>query len=83
VYCAIAHSSGAPDGNSDMTFFIDGEIVGTFSQPPSTGSQPDYQYHVPVYVNYSMPATLHTFALQNGHIGGQESLVLLDSIIYT
>jgi len=80
VYCAIAHSS---DGYSDMTFFIDGELVGSFSQPPSTGSQPDYQYHVPVYVNHSMPAALHTFALQNGHIGGQKSLVLLDSIIYT
>jgi hypothetical protein len=66
-----------------MTFFIDGEVVGTFSQPPSKGSQSDYQYHVPVYVNHSIPAALHTFTLQNGQIGGQESLVLLDSITYT
>jgi hypothetical protein len=66
-----------------MTFFIDGEIVGTFVQAPTPGSLPGYQYHVPVYANHSMPATHHTFTLQNGHTGGQGSLVLLDSIMYT
>jgi len=83
VYCAIAHSASSPDGHSDMTFFIDNEVVGKFVQAPTTESQPDYQYHVPVYVNHSMPAGIHTFTLQNGRIGGQKSLVLLDSIMYT
>jgi len=83
VYCVIAHSSSSPDGHSDMIFSIDNEVVGTFAQAPTTGHHPTYQYRVPVYVNHSMPAGIHTFTLQNGRMGGQKSLVLLDSIMYT
>ncbi|KAE9385799.1 hypothetical protein BT96DRAFT_1006711 [Gymnopus androsaceus JB14] len=30
VFCAIAESSTSPDGDSDMSFYIDGELKGTF-----------------------------------------------------
>ena len=81
VFCIIAHTFTSPDGNSDMTFLIDGQPVGSFSQSP-TGA-PNYDFGVPVYSNNSLPAGNHLFTLQNGHVNGLKSLVLLDYIIYS
>lgn len=64
-----------------MTFFIDGDVVGEFALEPTGSGTIDF--NVPVYVNESMPDGVHTFTLQNGHLGGVQSLVLLDSIVYT
>lgn len=68
-------------GDSDMTFFIDDEEVGYFNRP-ATGI-PGYAYDVPVYFNDSLLAGVHTLRLQNGHVNGIKSLVLLDRIIYS
>ncbi|THU80168.1 hypothetical protein K435DRAFT_696243 [Dendrothele bispora CBS 962.96] len=83
VFCVLARSTVAfrPDGNSDMSFYIDGVLSGTFvKQAP--GEQ-GYDYHVPVYVNESLSPGQHDFLLQNGHVNGTKSLVLLDSIVYS
>jgi hypothetical protein len=66
-----------------MTFFIDNEVVGTFSLASYIGNESEYQYNVPIYVNHSMPAGVHKFTLQNGQKRGQKSLIMLDSIVYT
>ncbi|KAH8086598.1 hypothetical protein BXZ70DRAFT_899946 [Cristinia sonorae] len=81
VYCILAHTSVSPDGNSDITFLIDGEAVGSFFQAPNNAT--NYGFNVPVYTNASIPSGNHTFTLQNGHVDGPKSLVLLDYIVYT
>ncbi|KAI0682003.1 hypothetical protein C8Q76DRAFT_573608, partial [Earliella scabrosa] len=81
VYCVVTRSSTQPFGNSDMTFYLDGQQVGTFIQEPSGDST--YQYNVPVYVNASIPSGDHAFMLVNGRAGGQSALALLDYIVFT
>ncbi|THH30166.1 hypothetical protein EUX98_g3998 [Antrodiella citrinella] len=81
VFCILAHTFSSPDGNSDMTFLIDGQPVGAFSQSP-TGAT-NYDFNVPVYTNTSIPFGIHTFTLWNGHVNEAKSLVLLDYLIYS
>ena len=81
VYCVVTRSSTQPFGNSDMTFYLDGQQVGTFIQEPNGDST--YHYNVPVYVNASIPSGDHTFMLVNGRAGGQSALALLDCIVFT
>lgn len=64
-----------------MTFLIDGQPVGSFSQLPDGAT--NYDFNVPVYVNTSIPFGVHTFTLENGHVNDTKSLVLLDYIIYS
>ncbi|ETW82926.1 hypothetical protein HETIRDRAFT_426400 [Heterobasidion irregulare TC 32-1] len=80
VFCIITHTSSSPDGNTDLQFFIDSQLVGTYRLQP-TGSTV-YDYNVPVYVNESLPNGLHNLTIQNGRIGGLFSLILLDKIMY-
>lgn len=81
VFCAIDHSSNDPDGNSDMTFFIDGEEVGTFELAPT--GQNNFSYHFPVFASDPLPSGPHTLTMENGHLGGSQALALLDYFIYT
>ena len=81
VICALALTTSSPAGNSDMSFYIDQQLVGTFAQSaPGTSG---YQYNVTVYANSALTYGTHTFTIQNGHVNGPKSLVLLDRIIYT
>lgn len=81
AFCVLAPTSDALDGNTDMTFFIDGQNVGSFTR--DTTGQSGYQYNVPVYANPSLPFGDHTFTLQNGRTGGQAALALFDYMIFT
>ncbi|KAI0090028.1 hypothetical protein BDY19DRAFT_888760 [Irpex rosettiformis] len=81
VYCIISHSLDNPFGNSDMTFYIDDEVVGNYALYPN--GDPTYDFNVPVYTNDSISPGVHSFRLQGGSIGGQWSIVLLDYIVYT
>ncbi|TBU46568.1 hypothetical protein BD309DRAFT_840655, partial [Dichomitus squalens] len=81
VFCVVTHSFTSPVGNSDMSFFLDGNLVGTFQQPPNGNAT--YEYNVPVYVNESLPPGQHTIVVVNGELGGNTSLTLLDYIVYT
>ncbi|KAF5365955.1 hypothetical protein D9758_006727 [Tetrapyrgos nigripes] len=81
VYCVLARTTTRPAGNSDMTFYIDGQFVGALQKPaPGTSG---YDYDVPVYVNTTLSHGFHTFVLQNGHPGNPNSLVILDRIVYS
>lgn len=64
-----------------MSFFIDGQPVGAFFKvPPGVDG---YDYNVSVYSNTSLTPGLHTLIIQNGRINGNQSLLLLDSVVYT
>ncbi|KAF4592735.1 hypothetical protein EYR38_008435 [Pleurotus pulmonarius] len=81
VLCALARSKSTPYGNSDMRFFIDGHLAGTFSrEAPGT---PGYEYNVTVFSIANLLPTEHIITIQNGHSGGPPSLMLLDAIVYT
>ncbi|KAJ4499276.1 hypothetical protein C8R41DRAFT_915489 [Lentinula lateritia] len=82
VYCALAESSTSPDGDSDMSFYIDGSLKGTFVKT-APGNNNVYDYAIPVFSIDSLSVGMHNFTLQNGHVNGTKSLVLLDEIIYT
>ncbi|PBK76657.1 hypothetical protein ARMSODRAFT_948481 [Armillaria solidipes] len=81
VKCILATTATSPTGNSDMTFYIDNDLVGEFYQ--TAPGEPGYEYNFTVYSNNSIPDGLHTFKLQNGHIDGIKALVILDAIIYS
>ncbi|KIK58739.1 hypothetical protein GYMLUDRAFT_141516, partial [Collybiopsis luxurians FD-317 M1] len=81
VFCALAESSTSPDGNSDMSFLIDGILAGTFLQKAPGNN--NYKYGVPVFSNTSLSPSQHNLTIQNGHINGPKSLMLLDQIVYT
>lgn len=80
VYCIISHSSSDPDGESDLQFMIDGDIVGSANITP-TGSS-TYSYNYLVYSG-QFPTGQHTLTVINGQDGGPRSMILLDYIVYT
>jgi len=81
VYCILAPSE-ANTSQSDMTFFIDTSLVGTFSSP-SSGSQ-DCEYNFNVYANKSLPLGNHTITIQSGRAADEQgSSILLDYITYS
>ncbi|KAK7450644.1 hypothetical protein VKT23_012955 [Stygiomarasmius scandens] len=43
----------------------------------------DYEYNVPVYVNEDLSPGFHDLKIQNGHVNGIKSLILLDYVIFT
>ena len=67
---------------TDMTFLLDGNIVGNFSQTTVSGCCAEYNYEVPVYVNESLPNIQHTLTVETG-VSGNKVITLLDRIIYT
>ncbi|KAJ3879968.1 hypothetical protein F5051DRAFT_401130 [Lentinula edodes] len=82
VFCALAESTTAPDGNSDMAFYIDGQPMGTFAKP-APGFDDIYEYQYLVFSIDTLVMGVHTLVLQNGYMNAQKSLVLLDYIVYS
>ncbi|KAJ7225969.1 hypothetical protein GGX14DRAFT_642160 [Mycena pura] len=81
IFCAISQSRTDPDGDSDMTFYLDGVPVGSFAEPaPGIAG---FDYNVPVFANPAISPGPHTLIIQNGHQNGGTSLLILDSIVYT
>ncbi|KAF7310547.1 hypothetical protein HMN09_00597500 [Mycena chlorophos] len=66
--------------NIDLVFFLDGVQVGGFSQ--ATGTSRTFQ-GVTVLALENIAARTHTLAIQNGQLDGSDSLLILDSIVYT
>ena len=66
-----------------MSFFLDGNLVGSYRQLPTGDAT--YEYNVPVYVNTSLPPGNHTIEIQNGqpNLSKTDSTILLDYIVYT
>lgn len=80
VMCILTGTAGNPDGNTDMTFFLDNERVANFSRAPDGDAS--YQFNVPVFSMDGLSMTQHNITLVSG-MQGQAALVLLDRVIYT
>ncbi|KAF7306537.1 hypothetical protein MIND_00445000 [Mycena indigotica] len=81
VFCAIPRTSFAPNGNIQLTFYIDGVQAGQFSRMATSST--GFDYNVPVFVLEQLTSAPHTLTIQNGIQGGADSLMILDSIVYT
>lgn len=78
--CILTGSENAPDGNTDMTFILDGSTVGSFEKQPDGDTS--YKFNQTVFSKKNLTNTAHTLQIQVG-LGGQKALILLDSIVYT
>ena len=76
VYCIIA-----PFWPTNLTFHLDGESAGTFALAANTSRA--YEYGVLVYASAALPLREHTLTIQSGGGDGNDTLVLLDRIVYT
>lgn len=67
---------------TDLTFLIDNEQVGYYSQPDINGM--GWVYNMLFFSTQSLSSGQHTLTIQNGaHNGSAISLLLLDYIIYS
>ena len=80
VSCIVTGSLENPDGNTDLTFYIDNANVGSFEKTPDGNAT--YLYGTNVFATKGLSNTLHTLTIESGS-GGSEALVMLDSITYT
>nr|GAT43640.1 predicted protein [Mycena chlorophos] len=80
VNSIILGTASNTSANIDLVFFLDGVQVGGFSQ--STGTSRNFQ-STTVLALENIAARTHTLAIQNGQLDGPDSLLILDSIVYT
>ena len=81
IYCILTRSSSSPNGNTDMTFFIDDQEVSSFSQ--ASNGDKTYLYNQIVFSWSGLDgSTSHNVRLESGH-AGRQALVMLDRIVYT
>ena len=82
VYGVLSQSDSFPGSTADIAFYMDNELGGTFSYTPP-GLPGSYVYNSLLWHTASLPYEQHTFALHNGMLGGNVSLLLLDYVVYT
>ena len=79
VFNIIPNSAGGATTLTNLSFFLDHEYVGQFIHLPDQTT--NIAYHVPVYVNESLPDTQHSLDIRA--TGPNASLVLFDYAIYS
>ncbi|KAI0758222.1 hypothetical protein C8Q74DRAFT_307653 [Fomes fomentarius] len=82
VYHLLANSG--PPGvarYTNLTFYLDDDYVGVFCHVPAIANTTTIQYHVPVYVNTTLPDAPHTLVISS--TGSDASLILFDFVVYT
>lgn len=75
--CILTGSETGPDGNTDMTFFLDGSAVGSFKRQPDGDTS--YSFNQTVFSKENLTNTAQILV----GLGRQKALILLDSIVYT
>lgn len=82
MYGIQSQSEDAPLSDADILFYMDGTDRGhyTFS---AMGPQNAYTYSQLLFSADNLDEIPHTLMIQNGRIGGELSLMLLDAIVYT
>ena len=80
VYCIVSNSKHYP---TSLTFFIDGEADGSYSTSPTSTDDTSFNYNVLVYSNDALESGDHTIEIQNGGHSVQDSVILLDYIVYS
>lgn len=78
--CILTGSETGPDGNTDMTFFLDGSAVGSFKRQPDGDTS--HSFNQTVFSMENLTNTAHSLQILVG-LGGQKALILLSSIVYT
>ncbi|EJF67361.1 hypothetical protein DICSQDRAFT_165186 [Dichomitus squalens LYAD-421 SS1] len=79
VYNIIANDLPGTTTFTNLTFWIDNEVVGSFTHSPENTEA--FFYSQAVYVNETLPNGLHSLVMHAG--GASESLILFDRIVYT
>ena len=80
VFNIIANNFGGITTFTNLTFYIDNELVGSYIHTPT--SDANILYRVPVYTNTSLANQEHFLRIVNGG-GPDASLILFDFIAYT
>lgn len=82
LYGVIPEFNDTIRSAANYSYFIDGDLVGTFTLSPS--DRPIFHYDFVLYANSSIPNGTHQFSMQNGQNGDTTpSLALLDYAVYT
>ena len=79
VYYLLANTVPKTTTLTNLSFHIDGALVGLFKHEPDSSS--DILYHVLVYANASIPNAEHVMEIRAG--GTDASLMLFDFVEYT
>ncbi|TDL24136.1 hypothetical protein BD410DRAFT_719993 [Rickenella mellea] len=80
VYGILANQVPFATTATNLTFTLDGAVVGTFVHVPDSSS--DFIYNVPFYTNPSLPMGQHTLHIESNAVT-QSALILFDYAIYT
>ena len=80
AYNVIANQIPFVTTLTNLTFQINGDLVGTYMHIPENTTN-TFEYDVLVYANTSLPYGQHTFVMSAG--GSNDSLILFDRIVYT
>ncbi|KAF9457474.1 hypothetical protein BDZ94DRAFT_1273082 [Collybia nuda] len=83
VYCVLANTQHYPNGNSDLTFFIDHQETGSYTRAPPKDAIEPFEYNVLVFAVDSLLQENHTLTITNGRTDSPESLLILDYIVYS
>ncbi|PIL37474.1 hypothetical protein GSI_01168 [Ganoderma sinense ZZ0214-1] len=78
VYHIVANSIPDVITSTQLSFDLDGKVVGHYSHTPD--SSDTILYNVPVFVSTELANTAHTLIIRGG---GRESLLLFDYVAYT
>lgn len=81
VYHLLANGPPGIVVYTNLTFYLDDHHVGVFSHVPEISNTTTIQYHVPVYVNTTLPDAPHTLVISA--TGRDVSLILFDFVVYT
>ena len=83
VFNLVANTvkGGSTTTFTNLTFHLDGELVGNFTHSPIS-SAPIIEYDVTVYSNSSLEHTQHTLDIMSAS-DTADSLILFDYIVYT
>ncbi|KAF9456992.1 hypothetical protein BDZ94DRAFT_1176526 [Collybia nuda] len=78
VYCVLVGEFFL--GDTDMTFVLDGQAIGHFTEEAPSGA--DYEYNVLAFSDSSLPPGSHELKILNG-ANGEKSFMILDRIVYS
>ncbi|TFK88884.1 hypothetical protein K466DRAFT_487976 [Polyporus arcularius HHB13444] len=80
VYNVIPNTIANTNTGTNLTFAIDGALVGTFTHTPSSSTE--FDYNTPVHSSTDLKNQEHTLVIQT--VGDTSpSLILFDYVVYT
>ncbi|KZP05468.1 hypothetical protein FIBSPDRAFT_1004719, partial [Athelia psychrophila] len=78
AYCVVPNTVQEATTLTNLTFLMDGQLVGTYEHIPMTST--NYQYNIPVYMNMSLSYQEHTPTIEAA--GTNTSVILFDYVAY-